>query len=139
MRFFLLLMAAGLLLSACAGPIGKGTSTLPLLSDRFNEAMRWQDYRGAAIFLEPQLRAQFLNQFQEDKDLHVVDSQVQNVSFDPDQSQAQVTYLLEYYRLPSTRIDRWIWQQQWRRQPGKLTEKTTWLIHNEPPPLPWQH
>lgn len=137
MRHLLLLTVLFLFLCACAGPLGTGSSNLPQLTDRFSEAMRWQDYPGAAQFLEPQPRTAFLAQFQEDADLHVVDSSIKSVNPGKEEGFVEVTYQLDYYRLPSTRIDRWNWTQEWRRQPGKVGKEAIWLISNLPPALPW--
>ncbi len=137
-RFLLLLLfVACLLLSGCAALTGGETAYLPQIADRFTEAMRWKDWHGAVKFMEPEQRAVFLAQFKEDPDLHIVDSQIRNIQPGDEEGSAEVVYLLEYYRLPSARIEGWTWTQQWRRQPGRFAAETVWLISNPPPPLPW--
>ena len=133
----LLLLVSCLLLTGCAALTGSKTTNLPQIADRFTEAMRWKDWHGAAKFVESQQRAAFLEQFREDPDLHVVESLIQSVHPDRTDGVVEVVYLLEYYRLPSSRVDRWTWTQEWREQPGRFAAETVWLITNPPPPLPW--
>jgi hypothetical protein len=49
---------------------------------------------------------------------------------------ADAEYVLEYYRLPSTRIKKWCWEQRWRLIKEKMTKPGVWLIENIPPALP---
>ena len=137
-RFSLLLFfVACLLMSGCAALTGGETANLPQIADRFTEAMRWKDWYGAAQFMEPDQREAFLAQFKEDPDLHIVDSQIRNIQPGDEEGIAEIVYLLEYYRLPSARIEGWTWTQQWRRQPSRFAAETVWLISNPPPLLPW--
>lgn len=137
-RFSLLLLSvACLLLSGCAVLTGGETANLSQIAERFSEAMRWKDWYGAARYVEAEQRPAFLEQFKEDPDLFVVDSQIQNIHPGVTDDGVEVVYLLEYYRLPSSRIDRWIWKQEWRRQPSGFGKEAVWLISDPPPPLPW--
>ena len=139
MRQFSLLLPpfACPLLTGCAALTGGETANLPQTADRFSEAMRWKDWYGAAKFVEVGQRSTFLEQFKEDPDLFVVDSQIQNIHPGAAAGLAEVVYQLEYYRLPSSRIERWTWTQQWQKQPGRFAAETVWLISNPPPSLPW--
>lgn len=132
-----LLVLACLLLSACLGAVNSGPG-LPQTSSNFSESMRWSDFHTAAHFLQPHLRENFLQQFREDKDLHVVDSRVVSVELSEGEDRAEAEYVMEYYRLPSSRVKKWSWQQQWVLIPGKMTKPDVWLIENAPPELPWQ-
>ncbi|MBW6509721.1 MAG: hypothetical protein K0A94_09285 [Desulfuromonadales bacterium] len=126
-----------LLLSGCAALTGGETASLPQIAERFTEAMRWKDWYGAAKYVEAEQRAAFLEQFKEDPDLFVVDSQIQNIHPGATDGVAEVAYQLDYYRLPSSRIERWTWVQQWQKQPGRFAAERVWLVSNPPPPLPW--
>ena len=126
-----------LLLSACLGAVANSPG-LPQTSANFSESMRWSDFRTAAEYLQPQLRENFLQQFREDADLHVVDSRMTRVELDESEDRADAEYVMEYYRLPSSRVKKWSWQQQWVLIPGKLAKPDIWLIDNPPPELPWQ-
>ena len=133
-RFLLLL---SLLLSACLGAVANSPG-LPQTSSHFSESMRWSDFRTAAQYLQPQLRESFLEQFREDADLHVVDSRMTSVELNEAENRAEAEYVMEYYRLPSSRVKKWFWQQQWILIPGEMTKPDIWLIGNAPPELPWQ-
>jgi hypothetical protein len=111
---------------------------LDKISFGFSESMRWQDFSGAAVYVHPDVRGFFLDQFQEDEDLHIVESQVLSIDMTVGKGQANAVYEMEYYRLPSSRIKKWQWQQQWRLVQEKMTKPGVWLIENEPPVLPWK-
>jgi hypothetical protein len=132
-----LLILGSLWLSACLGTIDTGPG-LPQISSNFSESMRWSDFRTAALYLQPQVKEVFLEQFHEDPDLHIVDSRMVSVELNEAKDRARAEYVLEYYRLPSSRVKKWYWQQQWALAPGKLAKAGTWLIQNAPPELPWQ-
>ena len=133
--FALLLLAS--LLTACLGVIDLSPG-LDKISQGFSEAMRWQDYPNAANYLQPAVRGAFLKQFEEDEDLHVVGSRILSINMHQGGLEADTVYLFEYYRLPSSRIKKWRWEQQWRLVQEKATKPGVWLIENEPPVLPWK-
>jgi hypothetical protein len=109
MRFTaLMIMFLGVLLSACLGPIDAGPG-LPKTSQGFSESMRWQDFQGAALYLQPEVRDLFLERFKEDEDLHVVDSRILKVDLHASEGWAEAEYMMEYYRLPSSRVKKWRW------------------------------
>ncbi len=137
MRNLLLLIPLCLLLSACLGTVDMGPG-LDKISAGFSESMRWQDFPGAAVYVHPDVRAAFLDQFQKDEDLHIVESQILSIDMTGGKGQASAVYEMEYYRLPSSRIKKWQWQQQWRFVQEKMTKPGVWLIENEPPALPWK-
>ena len=115
-------------------PIETGPD-LQATSSRFCEAMRWRDFVGAANLLLPTSRELFLQQFQ-DENLHVVESRVVSVALDESTTGASAEYVMEYYRLPSNRIKKWRWQQQWQLAPPPNATTRLWLIHNDPPAFP---
>jgi hypothetical protein len=111
---------------------------LDKISSGFSESMRWRDYQGASAYVHPSARGAFLEQFQEDEDLHVVESHIVSIDMNQGEGQADAVYEMKYYRLPSSRIKKWQWQQQWRLVQEKATKPGVWLIENEPPMLPWR-
>jgi len=136
MRNLSILLLLCPLLTACFGAVDVGPG-LDKISQGFSESMRWSDYPNAAAYVQPDARAAFLDQFQEDADLHVVDSRILSINMHPHEGRADAVYVMEYYRLPSSRIMKWRWEQQWRLIQEKLTKPGVWLIENEPPALPW--
>jgi len=137
MRNLLFLILLCPLLSACLGTVDMGPG-LDKVSLGFSESMRWRDYAGAAVYVHPDVRDAFLDQFQVDDDLHVVDSQILSLDMTAGEGLANAVYEMEYYRLPSSRIKKWQWQQQWQLVQEKVTKPGVWLIKNEPPALPWK-
>lgn len=133
--FTLLLLCP--LLTACLGTVDVGPG-LDKISQGFSESMRWSDYKSAAGYVHPDARDAFREQFTEDEDLHVVDSRILSIDMFQDEGRADAVYVMEYYRLPSSRIKKWHWEQQWRLIQEKLTKPGVWLIENEPPGLPWK-
>lgn len=132
-RLFLLILLV--FLAACSGPLETGPG-LTDLSSNFSEAMRWKDYIGAANHLQPDLRKEFLDHFQKDEDLQAVGSKIVSVELDPSIEKALVDYQLEYYRLPSMKVKKWLWQQQWQRQEQKGLKAGIWRIVELPASLP---
>lgn len=133
----LLILLLCLLLTACLGSVDVGPG-LDKISQGFSESMRWSDYPNAAAYVHPDVREAFLQQFQEDADLHVVDSRILSVDIDQQKGRADAVYVMEYFRLPSGQIKKWRWEQQWRLTQEKMTKPGVWLIENVPPTLPWR-
>ncbi len=137
MRNILILLLLTPLLAACAGsPSAGATPDKP--SEGFSESMRWSDFPGAAAYMAPDVRDAFLDQFNEDDDLHIVDSSVTSIAGGPDSKQIDVIYVMEYYHLPSSQIKKWRWTQHWRLIVDEASKSEAWLIDNEPPTLPWR-
>ena len=137
MRNILILLFLTPLLAACLGS-SSADSTPEKPSEGFSEAMRWSDFPGAAVHMAPGARDAFLEQFQEDDDLHVVDSSVTSIAGGSDSKQIDVIYVMEYYHLPSSQIKKWRWTQHWRLIQDETSKSEAWLIDNEPPHLPWK-
>ncbi len=135
-NFFILLFVLPFL-TACLGSSAAGT-TPDKPSEGFSESMRWGDYSGAADYVAPSVRDAFLEQFQEDDDLHVVDSSVSKIDVGKDPNRVVAYYVMEYYHLPSSQIKKWRWKQQWRLIVDEESKDEVWLIDNKPPTLPWR-
>lgn len=135
-RCFMLFGGGALLLTACLGPADVGIG-LPTTSSGFCESMRWSDFQSAAVYLVPEVRENFLEQFREDEDLKIVSSRVIKVDVGEDEGFAGVLYQMEYYRLPSNSIKKWRWEQRWVLVRENMTKPGVWLIENAPPALPW--
>jgi hypothetical protein len=135
MRFLLLAFLA-LILSGCLSMNDyDATEDLWSRTSTFCEAMRWKDFQAASHFLTADVKEQFLEQFDEDDMLHIVDSSINKLELAEGLDSAEAEYVLEYYRLPSSRVKKWTWTQQWA-----LIEKNeqTWQIENAPSELPWK-
>jgi len=123
-------------LCSCVGPFENGPG-LQESSARFGEAMRWRDFAGAALFVDPAVQEEFFARFpQDDADLQVVGSRFESLDVDKEQQSAAASYVLEYYRLPSSRVKKLRWLQHWRQYRDNRLEPGLWLIQNAPPPWP---
>ena len=131
---FLLLLLCLFSLASCARPLDPASD---LMDDakHFRDAMRWQDYVGAGRHMRDDVRPQLMEMFQENDDLRIVDSAIYRVDLAPEGGSAEIEYHMQYYRLPSMRVEKWNWLQQWQLQPGKGMNKGMWLIVNSPPTL----
>ncbi len=127
-----LLVGGGCLKTPQLGP------GLPELTDDFCEAMRWKDFTSAAGYLNPDVRDEFSSKFKEDKDLYIVGSKFRSVNIHLDEQYAEALYILEYYRLPSSRIREWRWTQRWQLISEGMAKADVWRISNPPPEVPWQ-
>ncbi len=137
MRNLLILLLLSPLLTACLGTVDTGPG-LDKISKGFSESMRWSDFTTAAGYVDPEVRGEFLEQFSEDDDLRIVESRILSIDMDRQEMQAKAVYSMEYYRLPSSRVKKWRWEQQWRLGETTLTKSGVWLIENGPPKLPWK-
>ena len=125
-----------LLLTACLGGQVNG-SALKEESYRFTESMRWHDFDGAAKYVAPDQQQEFFSRFpQDNEDLKIVESQIEAVEINEANKTAVISYELEYYRLPSSRVKKWRWTQHWRQNGEKEQNPGLWRIVNPPPPLP---
>lgn len=135
-RRFIVLAAVVLLLTSCLNPVDVGIG-LPKTSKGFCESMRWSDFQTASLYMIPAEQSAFLDRFQEDEDLKIVNSRVVKVDLNEDDGVAEVLYQMDYYRLPSNRIKKWQWTQRWVLIRESRGTSNVWLIENAPPVLPW--
>lgn len=137
MRFCVGLLTVLLFLPACSGTFDSldAGPNLADAGDRFSEAMRWRDFRGAGVYLQEDVRSVFLERFPEDDDFHIVESRIAGIEVDGKTETTVLNYRLEYYRLPSMRVKKWRWDQQWRLHSSEGMKSNVWLIENPPPPL----
>ncbi|SHJ23433.1 hypothetical protein SAMN02745165_01889 [Malonomonas rubra DSM 5091] len=132
-RLFLLLLCL-FLLGACARSFDPRADLLDD-SRHFRDALRWQDYIGAGRHMQDDVKQSLMDIFQDNEDLRIVDSSIYRVDVAPEGDRAEIEYRMQYYRLPSMRVQKWHWLQQWQLQPGKGMNQGLWLIVNSPPPL----
>jgi len=139
MRNLVILVVGCFLLTACSEAMNiGGAPPLEEVTDGFSESMRWNDFSTAASYIDLDVRDDFLDKFVEDDDLHIVESRVSKIDIAPDGKHAKAVYQLEYYHLPSNRIKKWRWKQQWKMADDESTNPGIWMIENDPPDLPWQ-
>ncbi len=105
-------------------------------SDDYLQRLRWQDYNGVARYLVPGERQPFLDQWADQDDLRLTDVSLDSLEFSDQGRQARTRVTLEYYRLPSTVIQRLRLNQEWEYQGGSRTRPGQWQITTPFPPAP---
>jgi hypothetical protein len=134
-KLLLLLLLLAPLVCACARPAALGPGFAEL-SGHFAQAVRWQDFQGAAKFVAEDQRETFLEQFPRNKDLHMVDVRYERIALDEAGGAAETVLFVEYYLLPSPALREWRWTQQWRRLDGEFPKGAPWQIQASPPAFP---
>lgn len=81
--------------------------------DNFIYALRWMQFNAAAAYLKPELREDFLAQFDDIRDLTVVDVRLDEVTLSADGKQIETRLEMDYYLLPSTTIKTFPILQTW--------------------------
>ncbi len=131
--FFLILVMV--LLSGCAKKIDLGPG-YERTSKHFMQALRWQDYQGAAMFLAAEDRQPFLDIFEPLKDLHIVEATYKYGRLNEKEGRAESELILQYYMLPSTRIKSWAWKIDWVLIPLDTEQRGRWQIQGLPTDFP---
>ncbi|MBW2476741.1 MAG: hypothetical protein JRE63_05390 [Deltaproteobacteria bacterium] len=81
--------------------------------DDFIYALRWQQYKSAAGFMDREHRKAFLGQFSDQKDLTVTDVRLVETLLSPDGQQAEAVIDIDYYLLPSVSLKTFRLEQTW--------------------------
>ena len=135
-KFFpLLVFLLLILLSGCAQKVDLGPGYQRMSKD-FLQAMRWQDFQGAAAYLEDGARQQLLASFNDSKNLHIVDAEYRYSRLNRKMGTAASELILKYYLLPSTRVKDWVWKIDWVLLPVDTKQRGTWQVQSAPPTFP---
>lgn len=134
-RAFLTTLLFAVLLCSCAKSIDMGPG-FKELSTHFAQAVRWQDFPGAAKFIAEEERDAFLKQFPRNKDLHMTDVRYERVAVDEETGEAETILFVEYYMLPSVTIKEWRWTQKWARIDAEFPKGGFWQIESPAPDFP---
>lgn len=130
-RLFLL---ASAFLAGCQGLSGAFNGLEPAATD-FVQRLRWRDFAGAARHLEEPCRQEFLDRFGAIEDLDIADVRVLRVT-PLGEDRTEILLEMEYFRLPSPRLEKLRVQQLWEREPGEGYRRGVWRIVTPFPPLP---
>ncbi len=135
-KYFLLsVFILPFLLSGCPRNIDLGPGYQAMSKD-FLQAMRWQDFHGAAAYLQDGSRQQLLASFNGSEDLHIVDAEYQYSRLNKKMGTAESELTLKYYMLPSTRVKDWVWKIDWVLIPVDTKQRGTWQVQGAPPAFP---
>ncbi|PLY00803.1 MAG: hypothetical protein C0623_06580 [Desulfuromonas sp.] len=123
----LLLVLLLVLLSAC--------SMMPNHKDDFTKKnedfmlrVRWLDFQGASLHFSEELRADFLERFNDVDDLKVTNFTMTRLDIDAPNDQVVVHYLLEYYKLPSVTLSKKRFSLAWEEQASGGMKFAYWRI-----------
>ncbi len=119
-------LVGALAFAACARGQPDLEELKPML-DKFHQSIRWKDFRGAANYLVPELRGDFVSarrDAKDDKNLFITDFQLQDAQM-TSATTATAQSRISWYRLPSVtesteaiettvswRTDRWMVESQ---------------------------
>jgi hypothetical protein len=134
-NIFPLFLFCCFLLTGCANKVDLGPG-YEVLSKHFLQAMRWQDFQGAAVHLQDGERRKLLASFDGSEDLHIVDAEYKYSRPNKKMGTAESELILEYYLLPSTRVKEWVWKMDWVLIPVDTKQRGTWQIQGAPPAFP---
>ncbi len=91
----------------------------------FNQAVRWQNWNGAARHVDPERRPQWLQgRLQSARGLQLTEMQM--LGMQRDKEDVVVLVSVGWFRVPDTKLRRTVWRQLWRYKGRSwvLTEET---------------
>lgn len=131
LTFFLLIFLVG----GCAPKVDLGPG-YKIMSKNFLQALRWKDFQGAAIYMKPEHRQALLDSFKDSKDLHIVGAEYEYSRLNKKLGTAKSKLILEYYLLPSTRVQEWAWEIEWILIPADTKQRGAWQVQSASPAFP---
>ncbi len=103
-------------LAGCSSITNPKDSDLAGVVKRFHHDLRWKIHQEAAARVNPEFRADFMDQIQDlKKDLNITDWDVRRVELDPDNKRAVIQVSISYYLMPSTVIREEKIEQVWMK------------------------
>jgi len=131
----LLFLTLLIVVSGCTQKIDLGPGYAKT-SNEFLRVLRWQEYAAAAAFVREDIRQEFIDHFEALEDVHFVDAVYRRTELNVKEGTASVELMIDYYRLPSTRVRQWSWQLDWVLLPADTRQAGTWQLHSKPPAFP---
>ena len=124
----LLLLSLTIGALACGGGLRTPESVLEEQLRAFHAHVRWGRIGEAATFVADDHRQVFLGMHDElGDDFEVTEYEIQSVSLDRAADSANVQVWMQWFRLPSTRVDEATYNEVWTYDPGlrvwQLTER----------------
>jgi hypothetical protein len=129
-----LVAALLVLLAGCAPPVGTTEELTPAGRD-FLQRLRWKDYQGAAVYLLPEHRQEFLGSFAAQEQLYITDVQLEQVEGTAS-GQGITRGVIEYYRLPSVSVRKFRFHLDWTYVGGGRLQVGSWQISTPFPAIP---
>lgn len=124
-----------LLLGGCGVVIQPGKE-FTLTSRDFAQRLRWMDVSGTARHMLPEYAEEYRQRFMGREDLHLVDVRFETIEFLEDGRRAEAQVVLEYYLLPSLKVKKFRFTQQWAYLGEDRYHPGIWTITSPFPPFP---
>lgn len=107
-------VASAALIAACAGSMQTPESVLEDQLRDFHGHLRWGRFDEAAAYVAPDARGEFLGSYQElGDDYEITEYELRGVTLDPREDTADVTVWIQWFRLPSTRVEEVTYDEHW--------------------------
>ncbi len=130
----LLVRIIGLLLIAACAPAVQPSDQFLAASRDFSQRLRWQDWHGAARYMEAPHGEEFLERFRPLEGLHITDVQLESAELQGEDGRVAAWMVMEYYLLPSLTVKKLRFRQEWvYRDPGRSGQ---WRIASPFPDFP---
>ncbi|PNU21711.1 hypothetical protein C2E25_00325 [Geothermobacter hydrogeniphilus] len=102
----------------------------------FMQRLRWKDINGAAQHVAKPRRKAFRDLFVDQDDLKITDVRLDSVEFSEGGEEVDSTIVIEYYRLPSTRVRTRCYELHWTFFNADQPTPVGWQITSDIPPIP---
>lgn len=102
----------------------------------FLQRLRWKDIPGAAKHVSKPRRKAFRDHFGGQDDLNIADVRLESADFTKDGEEVESVVVVEYYRLPSTRVQTHRYEVRWTFFDQDQPTPVGWQITSDIPPLP---
>lgn len=129
----LLALAPALLFWGCASMLVPG-EMLDSSIRSYQQMIRWQEPNGAAAFVEPEHRAEYLERVAALDKIKIVEYEIKRVELTDKDMKAQVTVEFKYHHLDSIVVKSVVDEQRWEYESeGK---QVGWHLITLPPEFP---
>lgn len=112
-----LLVAIGMVL-ACGGPVRTPEQVLEEQLQAFHGHLRWGRVSEASSFVDDAHRNVFLGMYEEYGDEYeVTEFELESVQYERGSDEAEVIVWMQWFRLPSTRVNEETYRETWEYDP----------------------
>jgi len=113
--------------STFADPTGR-KSALENAQRRYTQLVRWGEIKRASVYVEPDLREEFLAYEPFFEQIRFTDTDTEEVDLDPSQDTASIEVTYRAYSLATFQEKRIVETQEWTRYGGM---RNNWLVRPE--------
>jgi hypothetical protein len=113
--------------STLADPTGRQTA-LENAQRRYTQLVRWGEIKRASVYVEPDLRQEFLSYEPFFEQIRFTDTETEEVNLDPSEETASIEVTYRAYSLATFQEKRILETQEWTRYGGM---QNNWLVRPE--------